>query len=142
MPSYGYRGDVNNSIPYASAYPGLRALGDVPIAASRSNRKNNSGGETAASSPDAVQNQTVEITATGVMGKPSSWWLMFLIVFVGFAFLARRYGGSEADRFSNVKLSVYNGIFLTFYIVLILNLLKVLATRFKIPGVSELILAA
>jgi hypothetical protein len=78
----------------------------------------------------------------GILGKPSSWWVVFLVIFVAFVWIARRYGGGEKERFGNLLPSFYNGVFLTVYIVLILNVLKVFATKFKIPGVSELILAA
>lgn len=77
------------------------------------------------------------------MGKPTSWWLMFLVVFVIFVFVSRRYGGGDgAPAFGNIKATIYNGVFLTFFIVLMLNFLKVFAAKVKIPGVSELILAA
>lgn len=65
---------------------------------------------------------------------------MFLVIFLLFVWVSRKYG--EAGSFSNIKMSVFNGLFLTFFIVLMLNLLKVFATKVKIPGVSELILAA
>jgi len=62
-------------------------------------------------------------------------------VFAVFVFVARRYAGD--DRYSNIRLSLYNGLFLTFFIVIILNFLKVVAGRFfpnSAPG--QLILAA
>lgn len=157
MPNYGYgRGDVNNSISSASAYPGGRSYGVVPQAANRYRVKNNSAGQVGAINqggagrmPSAMPGMTPVAAgdagipeSSGILGKPSSWWILFAVVFVAFVWLARRYGGSEKERFSNVKLSVYNGIFLTFYIILILNLLKVFAAKIKVPGVSDLILAA
>jgi hypothetical protein len=153
MPSYGYgRGDVNNSISVASAYPGGRSMGLTQPSATRYRTRNNSSGEAASVNQQGqrILNGGTRVggtpvndpmpTSNGIMGKPSSWWITFALIFVGFIWLSRRYGGEE--RFSNVKISVYNGIFLTFWIILILNLLKVAATRFKIPGISELILAA
>lgn len=136
--NYGYRGDVNNSISLASAYPGGRSYGQTQPSGTRYMNRNNSAGEVASVNQDAKSNASVN---TGIMGKPSSWWLMFAVVFIGFVFLSRKYSGGDTS-FSNVKLTVYNGLFLTFFIVLMLNMLKVFATKFKIPGVSDLILAA
>lgn len=152
MPSYGYgRGDVNNSISVSSAYPGGRSMGLTQPSATRYRMRNNSSGEagsvnqgrqvlTGATRPGGTPANDAMPVSNGIMGKPSSWWITFALIFVGFIWLSRKYGGEE--RFSNVKISVYNGVFLTFWIILILNLLKVAATRFKIPGISELILAA
>lgn len=72
--------------------------------------------------------------------KPATSWLMFFVVFVIFVWVAKRY--DKGGNFANVRLSIYNGVFLTLWIVLILNFLKVLAAKVKIPGLSELILAA
>jgi len=78
----------------------------------------------------------------GVMGKPVTWWLVMLGVFILFIWIAKRFAPSEKAEFGNILPSFYNGIFLTLYIVLILNVLKVFAAKFKIPGLSEMILAA
>ncbi len=133
-------------------------MGMVPQSANRYRVRNNSPGELGAvnqgnrtSMPAAAPGMAAPMANTGgeaipdgvgLMGKPSAWWVMFAIVFAVFIWLARKYGGGEANRFSNVKMSVYNGVFLTFYIILILNLLKVFAAKIKVPGVSDLILAA
>lgn len=151
MPTYGYgRGSVNNEIGLASAYPGGRTMGLTAAAANRYQTRNNSAGELASAQPSNIRLMASQsgaetdapVTANGLLGKPSSWWIIFALVFVGFVWFARRYGGSESERFGNVKMSVYNGVFLTFYIVLILNLMKVFAAKIRIPGVSDLILAA
>jgi len=79
----------------------------------------------------------------GIFGKPANWWLTFFVVFLVFVFLSRRYGGGDgAPSFANIKMTLYNGVFLAIFLVLMLNLLKVFAAKVKIPGLSELILAA
>ena len=80
------------------------------------------------------------VESAGMAGKPATWWVMFAVVFVVFVWVARRY--DTGQNFSNIKLSLFNGLFLTFFIVLMLNLLKVFAAKVKVPGVSDLILAA
>ena len=155
--SYGYRGDVNNTISASSVYPGGQTFSSVPYSSNRYRFRNNSPGELGAINQgnamysgmrgDAARVETngdVETpsVANGFLGKPSSWWVMFAIVFVTFVWLAKRYDGSGGSTMGNLAPTLFNGIVLTFFIVLMLNLLKVFATRFRIPGISELILAA
>lgn len=154
----GSRFDVNNSINFASAYPGGRSSGYAPPSANRYRNRNNFVGELGAvnvdsamqipseaqskvtgSSPNGTMANGAMMTG-GMLGKPTNWWLGFVVVFALFVFASRRFNGGE--KFTNIKMSVYNGIFLTIFIVLILNLLKVFAARFPIPGLSPLILAA
>jgi hypothetical protein len=58
----------------------------------------------------------------------------------------KRFAPGEQKEFGNINPGLYNGVFLTLYIVLILNFLKVLAVKMKgIPGLNalaDLILAA
>jgi hypothetical protein len=150
MASYGYVGDVNNSISQASGYPGGRTAAFTPRAGTRNPFRNNSAGELAAMNqgrgyPRAVANadtDTMPAPSGGLLGQPASWWVVWLVVFVLFLWVARRFAPGDGNRYGNLLPSAYNGIFLTLYIVLILNVLKVFATKFKIPGLSELILAA
>lgn len=156
----GSRFDVNNSINMSSAYPGGRASGYAPPSANRYRTRNNSAGELGAVNVDGARqapavspgmfgpNGAMQGTPGGdagmqgaqFAGQPAKWWVAFAIVFVLFVWASRKYNGGE--KFTNVKMSVYNGVFLTIWIVLILNLLKVAAARFPIPGLSPLILAA
>jgi len=144
--SYGYLGDVNNTIGLGSAYPQGRSYGSAAPTATRSAFRNNSAGQlnSVNQSPVPAGNAQEDVppASNGIMGKPSSWWLMFFVTMVAFLYLSKRFAGGTDVSFSNIRVNVYNGLFMTFWIVLILNLLKVFATRFKIPGFSELILAA
>jgi hypothetical protein len=151
MAGYGYPGDVNNSIGLASAYPGGRSMSFVPRAAASNRFRNNSAGELGAVNqgrgyPRAVADATTDTMPApsgGILGQPASWWVVWLVAFVLFLWVARKYApGEGGGRYGNILPSLYNGVFLTLYIVLILNVLKVFATKFKIPGLSELILAA
>lgn len=155
----GSRLDVNNSIPFGSAYPGGRSSGYAPPSANRYRTRNNFAGELGGVNADAAMQQAIRpqmtssamspnnpsgmSTNSGAMylGEPAKWWIAFLLVFAAFIWLARRFNGG-GDKFTNIKMSVYNGIFLTIFIVLILNLLKVFVARFPIPGLAPLILAA
>lgn len=80
------------------------------------------------------------IPARTIMGKPATWWVMLVVVFAVFVFASRKFGGPE--KFGNVKLTVWNGIFSVIWFVIVLNFLKVFFARFKVPGLSELVAAA
>ena len=150
----GSRFDVNNSINLASAYPGGRASGYAPPSANRYRMRNNFAGELGGVNADAAAQMMPQMTSSavapntsgamstngGVFGQPAKWWIGFVVIFGLFIFASRRFNGGE--KFTNIRMSVYNGIFLTIFIVLILNLLKVFAAKFPIPGLSALILAA
>lgn len=161
--TYGYAGDVNNTIPMSNMYPGGRATGFVPPSAGNLGFRNNSPGELGAlmndsyralSNPVGAQGSPAPSTGQGGAPAasggqramqsngtaPANSWLMFFVILIIFVWLMRRY--DTAGNYGNIKATLYNGVVLTFFIVLMLNLLKVLAAKVKIPGVSELILAA
>lgn len=76
----------------------------------------------------------------GMMGKPASWWLMLVVVFAIFVFVSRKFDGPE--KFGNIKLTLWNGVFATLFVVIMLNFLKVVFSYFKVPGLSDLVAAA
>jgi hypothetical protein len=144
----GYPNDVNNSISFYDAYnPGATMIaGNVGVPAG--NNGVAAGGTypagsavvSAAQSGNGRAAAAMAAPSGGVLGAPVTWWLSLLAIFAGVIFISRRYGGEE--RFSNIRGSLYNLTFLTVYVILILNVLKVLAARYPIPGLSKLILAA
>ena len=155
--AYGYLGDVNNSVDIRSVYPGGNTFGRLAPAANRFRARHNTMGElnalnqgrvlqqaAAAPAGGAMTAQGMETMTAGPAGKPVTWWLTFLVIFVLFIWAARKWapGGSDRATYGNILPSFYNGVFLTIYIVLILNVLKVAAAKIHIPGLSDLILAA
>jgi hypothetical protein len=152
MSSYGYAGDVNNSISAASAYPGGRTFGMVPPAANRYRFRTNNAGELSAVNQGDVTMGTGTMTAAAPdsdnspMSRPLQWWLVLAVIFVVIVWLMKRFAPGEKKEFGNINPGLYNGVFLTLYIVLILNVLKVLAVKMKgFPGLNalaDLILAA
>lgn len=147
---YGYPGDVNNSIPLSSAYPGGRTASFLPRSATRNRFRTNSAGELGGVNQGRYPRAAATAPVTespaensGVLGQPVGWWLVWLAIFAAFLWVARKFGGGgDGARYGNILPSFYNGAFLTLYIVLILNVLKVGARKYPIPGLSELILAA
>ncbi len=101
--------------------------------------------------PDSLATQTApsnQTPSTGVTnatevktpGNPAHWWLVFVVIFAVFVFIARKFAGD--DRYSNIRASVYNMFFLTFFIILIMNVMKRIAAAIPPNPVSALILAA
>lgn len=70
----------------------------------------------------------------GVMGQPVKWWIFLLAIFAGLMWLSRRYGYAPPTFWAL--------LFGTLYFILMSNFLKVLASRFTVPGLSPLIIAA
>ena len=133
MPSgQGYMNDVNNTISVFDVYTPESFAMPVYGGEGANGAPRGGNGNGSAAAPAA---------ASGPLGKPANWWVGLVLTFAVFVFVARRYAGD--DRYSNIRLSLYNGLFLTFFIVIILNFLKVVAGRFfpnSAPG--QLILAA
>lgn len=78
--------------------------------------------------------------ARGVMGKPAHWWIMLVVVLAIFIFVSRRFNGPE--KFGNIRLTLWNGIFAVLFYIIVLNFLKVAFSYWKVPGLSELVAAA
>jgi len=145
MAFYGKVGDVNNSISSASAYPGGRSYGMTPPSATRYRVRNNSAGELAAVNQGnggvgrARRSAPAMQDSNGITGKPIGWWLTILVIFIGVIWLMKKFAPGEGREFGNINPGLYNGFFLTLYIVLILSVLKVAAAKFgRIPGLGAL----
>src|SRR5262249_28042413 len=109
--------------------------------------RNNSAGELTMSSVVTAGPMAARPTAAadaapdnqGITGKPVGWWLTILIIFVAVIWLMKRFAPAEGREFGNITPGLYNGVFLTLYIVLILSVLKVLAGKIQnVPGLRRL----
>lgn len=126
--------DVNNSVSARNVYPtnqsptsGQRASAMTPFATGAgmagvdevSDVSDNGGG--------------------GVFGKPLAWWGILLVLLVALMWTAKRAGAG--GEFSNIKLSVYNILTIALAAAVGFGFLKVVFTRFKVPGLSTYIQA-
>lgn len=73
------------------------------------------------------------LTNGGLLGQPYKWWLILLGLYLALNWLAKRY---DVPRFSLVQLGI-----LTLHYVVVLTALKVILTRFTIPGLSPIVIA-
>lgn len=80
------------------------------------------------------------MAARGVMGKPAGWWITLVLVFAVMVFVSRRFGGAE--KYGNMRVSLWNLAIATIFMVIMLNFLKVTFSFFKVPGLSTLVAAA
>lgn len=101
---------------------------------------------TTADSSDIARTAPSGLTATerafkiGVLGEPVKFWLVLTILLFGGMWVARRFGGNA--NFANVKFSLYNIIAIVVLTIVGQSIAKVLFTRFPIPGISTIVLAA
>lgn len=73
-------------------------------------------------------------------GRSVWWWLGLLGFLAAMVYIARKAGGDE--DFKNIRPTVYNFMTITLTSIVGIVMLKVLAARFRIPGASDVILAA
>lgn len=134
----GMANDVNNSIALGDVYN----YNDFPVDIGVPDMGLNDTAPTSDVVPGevATNNTMSSSMQTSALGKPAMWYVTLVGFFFLFVWLARKYGGG--DKYSNIRASAYNLFFLTIFVVLMLNLLKVIAAHLKIPGLSPLILAA
>ncbi len=100
-------------------------------------------GSTTSLSPDPVTGSIAPVVATGsslsMSGKSVYWWLGIVALLVLMVSVARKAGGAE--DFKSIRPTAYN--FLTITLTAIVGIVgaKVLATKYRIPGASDVILS-
>lgn len=93
---------------------------------------------------DQLTGQPTVTTTTGngvsFSGRSIYWWLGFVLLLVAMVFIARKAGGEE--DFRNIRPTAYNFLTITLTAILGIVGMKVIAAKFRIPGASDVILAA
>jgi hypothetical protein len=105
-------------VPVASGVSGAQPAGATVM-------QSNGGG--------AMATNGKPLTNGGVLGQPYKWWLILLGLYLGLNWLAKRY---DVPRFSLIQLLI-----LTLHYVVVLTALKVILTRFTVPGLSPIVIA-
>ena len=78
--------------------------------------------------------------ASGVVGRPLTWWFVLVVLLVALMWTAQRFG-SEGDQFKSVKLSLYNVIVISLAAMVGFGLFKAIFGRFQVPGLSDYVQA-
>lgn len=124
----------NNGVTVRDVYP--TAVG--------STTGQNATGATAAAPGGAVMpvaNDAVSRAAMiGGTGNPVVAGIIFFVLVFGLMFLAKRLGTDE--DFKSLKPSVYNVVTIAMAATAGMPVLKLLATKFPVPGISTWVLAA
>lgn len=90
----------------------------------------------------APQGEVAQAAAVGATGSPLLWWVALLVMLVGLMFLVKFIGGEQAKSdFANIKPSVYNVLIIGLASIVGINFFKVVFTRFKVPGLSTIVLS-
>lgn len=88
-----------------------------------------------------VDATTVDGSATfTTSGRSLWWWVGFLVFLLVMVFVARKAGGEE--DFRNIRPTMYNFLAITLTSIVGIVGLKVIAAKWRIPGASDVILAA
>jgi hypothetical protein len=129
-----------NYVPTRNVYP-TAAGGTLGSAAAATSPDNVFTGVTPIGNANANANPSVQApTSPTVAGHPFTWWLGSLILVAGMVFFAHKTG--DSSDFGNIRASAYNVLLITFVALLGLTLGKVVLTRFPVPGLSQVWIAA
>lgn len=134
---------VNNPIGVRNIYPtaGGRSTGQVASAANSGGTRPTSSGQVRganAGSDSAVTG--TDLSAAGFMGQPSTWWIVFALLFLFLVWGSRKLG--TVEEFRKLDASPYNIIFIALAAMLGKSLLKVAFNFWPVKGLTEFVNAA
>ncbi len=128
----------SNTVPARNAYPtfdGGTSLGDYatsPFAFDGNNQVAN----------DKVSDNAVDkALAVGMAGEPIRWWVSLVVLLIVLMYFSQKFDGGEGN-YSNLRLSAYNIVTVTLSAIIGLSIFKVVFTKFPVPGLSTVVLAA
>src|SRR5262245_48876994 len=81
----------------------------------------------------AMKTNGKPLTTKSALGQPWTWWLFLVGAHLGLNWLAKRY---NAPRFTLIQY-----VIVVIHFAVVITALKVLLTRFTIPGLSPLVIA-
>lgn len=134
-PSFGMsngNASTDNPTPAANVYPrdGGSTLGAAAGGSSLVTTASNGTGMTASAPAGATG---------GIASQPLTWWGGLIVLFIVLGLIAKK-AGNESE-FSNLRVSAYNILQVTLMATIGIAGLKVLFTRFPVPGISTLVQA-
>lgn len=118
--------DIDNRVSVRNVYP----TAEAPTTGQRAS----------ATTPFSTEGGMDEVQdamgASGVFGKPITWWAVLVVLLVALMWSAKRIGGGAAGEFGNIKLSIYNVFVIALAAAIGLGFFKVVFSRFNVPGLS------
>lgn len=136
-------GAFANTLSMGNVYP-INRWGSLPVATQATTPFSlNSFGPapSATDSPIPGNNDVDEALRVGARGNPLSWWVGLAVLLIAFMYATERLN-SEGTTYANIKLTASNIFVITLAAIVGMTLLKLAATKFKIPGLTTVILAA
>ena len=128
---------VVNTTNIRNIYPGSGAASTGLRASAGSNF---TGRTTVSSSSEMGSSEVAQAVEVGNSQNPFVYWGAMVVVLLTLMWFSQRFG--TMDEFKNIKLSAYNILVITLAAMLGFNLLKVVFTKWKVPGVTAVVLAA
>lgn len=92
---------------------------------------------TGTASPTVAASPTPTINTRG---QSVYWWLGIVVFLAAMVMVARKAGGEE--DFRNIRPTAYNFLTITLTSIVGIVALKVVASKYRVPGASDVILAA
>lgn len=125
-----------NFVSARSVYPTMRG-GTVASAGGAMNPNTN------IMTPDPVTGQAAPTTgapSVSMSGQTVWYWLGLVLLLGAMVLVARKAGGDE--DFRNLRPTAYNFLTITLTAIIGIVGLKVVAAKYRVPGISDIILAA
>lgn len=139
MPRNKQHAPTNNPVAIRNLYPGA-AGSTVGAAGSAQTPSSTENMNEVVPNEDIAMAGLTKAFKISVAGQPVASWIGLVVLLLGLMWLARKTG--QAGDFGNLKLSIYNIGVITLAGIVGGSILKVLAVRYPIPGVSTVILAS
>jgi hypothetical protein len=79
--------------------------------------------------------------AVAYSGDPIKWWIAIAVLLVVLMWAAKRLGGDEGN-YGNLRLSAYNIFVITLSAIIGLSTMKVLFTKYPVPGLTTVIMSS
>ena len=132
--SNGFFASVDNPTPTRNVYPtaGGPTLGTASGGATAVTMSSDPTAGASASAPTAAA-----APATGITGQPLAWWVTLIVLFIVLGLVAKKTGNE--GEFSNIKLSAYNILMISIAAMIGIGAMKVIFTRFNVPGLSTFV---
>jgi hypothetical protein len=98
------------------------------------------GGGSAVMQPAGAGGGASAPVATSIGGKPLSWFVVLLVLFLALGYVGHKIGGREGETgVHNLKLSGYNILFITLAAMLGFAAFKVIFSKLQVPGLSTFV---